>query len=192
MSRKSTVTVQDRARSDPEAWVDRHGDAMYRYALARLGDRDLAEELVQEALVAALGSRDRFKLESAERTWLIGILRHKIVDQFRRAGRAAAQASDPFVSGLFDRGFWKERPKAWARDPGAALENEEFWATFEQCLAKLPGGMGGVFRLRELDQLETTEICRILDITGANVFTLLYRARVRLRRCLESNWFEQP
>ncbi len=179
--------------TDPETWVDRHGDALFRFAMTRLGDRDLAEETVQETFLAALGARDRFAAASSEQTWLIAILKHKVVDRIRRSAReervTETAADDEAMAALFDRGYWRSRPSEWPRDPQATIENREFLEALTRCLARLPEALGHAIRLREADRIETTELCDILGITPTNLGTLLHRARARLRRCLDKTWF---
>jgi len=179
--------------TDPQTWVDRHGDALFRFAMTRLGDRDLAEETVQETFLAALQARDRFAAASSEQTWLIAILKHKVVDRIRRSAReervTETTVDDEAMAALFDRGYWRSRPSVWPRDPQATIENREFLEALTRCLARLPEALGHAIRLREADRIETTELCDILGITPTNLGTLLHRARARLRRCLDKTWF---
>jgi len=179
--------------TDPQTWVDLHGDALFRFAVARFGDRDLAEETVQETFLAALEARDRFTAASSERTWLIAILKHKVVDHIRRSAReeraTETAADDEAMTALFEGGYWRSRPSAWPRDPEATIENREFLEALTRCLGRLPEALGHALRLREADRMETTELCDILGITPTNLGTLLHRARARLRRCLDKTWF---
>ncbi len=183
---------------DPEAWVDRHGDALYRYARLRLKDRDVAAELVQETFLQALRGRDAFAGGSPERTWLVGILRHKILDHYRRAsrerGRTLTEADAPNWEGtLFDRrGHWRAGPRRWSEAPGAELDRAEFWSTLGGCLDRLPPKLAEVFSLSALEGREGTEVCEVLGISPANLWTRLHRARMLLRGCLERNWFGEP
>ena len=179
--------------SDPQRWVDQHGDALYGFAVSRLGDRALAEEAVQETFLAALRARDDFLGASSERTWLIGILKRKIVDQIRNTRRRLPTTrlpeADPAAGELFERGYWKTRPAAWPRDPETWIERNDFWEALERCLARLPTRMRDAFCLRELDDLSTAKICTILGVSTDNLCTIMYRARVRLRVCLDATWF---
>ena len=189
--------AQPAATSDPAVWVEQHGDALYRYALLRVREPDLAEELVQECLVAALGARDSFAGQAAERTWLIGILKRKVVDHIRKRTRErAAFESNPAAdtdhspAPYFKKsGKWNLGPKRWGSNPGDALETREFWDVFWECMNGLPPAMGEAFLLCEMDQAKNAEICEILDLTATNLWTRLHRARLALRACLESNWF---
>lgn len=178
---------------DSSLWVDRHGDYLFRYAMSRLHNRDVAEELVQETFLAALQAGDNFAGRSSERTWFVGILRHKIVDhlQRRQRERPASEVGPPDEGEEFfdQRGRWKVGPTEWGDHPGASLERREFWETFRSCLSQLPHGMAAAFSLREMDRLGSNEICELLGVTSGNLRVLLYRARMHLRRCLETHWF---
>ena len=174
--------MNDEQVADPESWVDRHGDVMYRYALLRLRSPELAADVVQETFLEALRARDSFARRSTERTWLIGILRHKIVDQLRGTARAQAAVNGISENGgarsCFDhRGHWRVVPKAWRGDPSALLESREFWEVFNRCLARLPQGIADAFYLRELDELTADEVQQTLEITPANLWKRLHRAR---------------
>ncbi|WP_447979962.1 sigma-70 family RNA polymerase sigma factor [Candidatus Nitrospira bockiana] len=183
------------APSDPEQWLTRHGDYLYRCALLRVHDARAAEDVVQETLLAALQSRTRFAGRSSERSWLVGILKHKVIDHFRKHSREAP-AEDGDVHGGGERehsfddvGNWHPdgRPKEWGEDPGVLLERKEFWDGLSRCLETLPPRLARVFSLRELDDVSTEEICQILDISANNLWVMLHRARMQLRRCLEMN-----
>ncbi len=179
---------------DPATWVDQHGDFLFRFALSRLGNRTVAEDLVQETFLAALRGEKNFSRRSAERTWFVGILKHKIVDHRRRQGRErpvrAVNSSGEMSEELFDKsGWWQVKPAKWRADPGEVLEKKEFWEAFRQCLESLPQRLRIVFSLREMDEQATEEVCEALKVTPGNLGVLLYRARMGLRRCLEVNWF---
>ena len=176
---------------DPARWLDLHGDALYAYALARTRNATTAEDLVQETLLAAFSGRDAFKGESAERTWLIGILKHKVIDYLRRQGREVPLADAADVTGdiettLFDdRGHWQVEVRDWAQ-PERALEREEFWGALHDCIAAMPERLARLFMLRELDGMETDELLQVLGISSANnLWVMLSRARLRLSKCLE-------
>ena len=165
---------------------------LLRYASAQLRDRQSAEDVVQETLLAALAGEVAFAGRSNLRTWLTGILKHKIVDAIRRTSREAPLASEDGAAefeALFDeRGHWHEFPSAWA-DPDAALGQAQFFAKLEECLERLPAKTAQAFMMREHLGFETDEICKELSITSTHCWVLLYRARMSLRECLQSNWF---
>jgi len=176
-----------------EQWLDDHGTALYRYALLRLRDPDKAEEAVQETLLAALQAWARYSGNASVRTWLIGILKHKILDQFRREAReqglpdpeqtVAEDGESPFNT----REHWASRLADWG-DPEAALQDSQFWRILQECLDRLPPRLARLFVLREVYEDETKEICQELTISPTNLWTMLYRARMRLRQCLDRNW----
>jgi RNA polymerase sigma-70 factor (ECF subfamily) len=164
---------------------------LLRYASLQLRDPHQAEDAVQETLAAALAGESGFEGRANLRTWLTGILKHKIVDTIRRAGREAPSASADEFESLFDeRGHWVEMPAAWA-DPGASLEQKRFFAALEACLERLPQKIAQAFMMREHLGLETGEICKELAITPTHCWVLLYRARVALRECLNKEWFNR-
>jgi len=168
---------------------------LLRYASLQLRDSAAAEDAVQEALLAALAGEANFAGRSNLRTWLTGILKHKIVDAIRRQGRERGTAErDPGADaeefeGLFDRrGHWEETPDAWEQ-PEAALGQKQFLAALEACLRALPERTARVFMMREHLGLETSEICKELGITPTHCWVMLHRARMALRLCLNENWF---
>lgn len=179
----------------PEHWLTAHGDALYRYALSRLRDEHKAEEVVQETLLAALQARERFTGGASVRTWLIGILKHKILDQFRRESREVS-LGDPETSGddgdIVERSFsgdghWTMRIADWG-NPEKALEDGQFWAVLEYCLEHMPERQARLFLMRELQEESTETICAHFNITPANLWAIFYRARLSLRNCLESHF----
>jgi RNA polymerase sigma-70 factor, ECF subfamily len=182
---------------DPDAWVDEHGDCLYRYALVRVRTPDVAQDLVQEAFLAALRGYDKFARRSSERSWLFGILKHKIVDYYRKLGRETSFTDMQFLSDEFSEKFveggWihAEAPKDWKPEADVVAHRDEFWATMRGCMGKLPDRIANVFMLREMDDIATKEICETLSITESNLFVMLHRARMALRECLELNWFQK-
>lgn len=182
---------------NPDVWVDRYGDALYHFALARVQDQNIAEDLVQETFLAAVKARDRFEGRSSEKTWLFGILKHKVVDHFRKRQKTLltqdlTDSADRIDAFFGKRGEWRDRPAHWRTNPDKAQENREFLDHFYRCLADLPRRTADAFVYREIDGLRTDEICRQLDITANNCWVMLYRARMLLRKCLELVGFSRP
>jgi RNA polymerase sigma-70 factor (TIGR02943 family) len=184
--------------SDPKRWLDEHGDFLYRYALMRVRKPEVAEDVVQETLLAALRSHGAFGRQSSERTWLCGILKNKIVDYFRKLGREASFTdlqflADEYSEKLVAEGWWvhAKGPKEWQPEAESALQRDEFWQTMRDCLGKLPQRMADVFMLREMEEVGGKEICRMLAISENNLWVMLHRARMALRECLEINWFDR-
>ena len=177
--------------------VEQFRGYLMRYALLQLRDQTSAEDVVQETLLAAVEGGDRFSGKSTVKTWLTGILKHKIIDQVRRQSREQPllQGEDDerseadVIDGLFKAdGHWQNFPANWG-DPGNALENKRFWETFEACARLMPVKTARVFMMREVMELSTEEICKELDITATNCWVMLHRARLSLRECLETKWF---
>jgi RNA polymerase sigma-70 factor (ECF subfamily) len=165
---------------------------LLRYARLQLRDAHAAEDAVQEALLAALAGEESFGGRSNLRTWLTGILKHKIVDAVRRASRdAAVPADEEALQALFDeRGHWIDPPREW-HDPDALLQDKQFMAALEECLGRLPPKTAHVFMMREHLGYDTAEICKELALTPTHCWVLLYRARVALRGCLQQSWFSE-
>ncbi len=185
-----------RNSSDPENWVDKYGDFLYRYALVQLRSPALAEDVVQETFLAALEKRQNFAGRSTERTWLVGILKHKVIDHFRRDSRS--EVVDDFDSlkshdgELFDHtGRWKTGPAAWTMDSSKILEQNEFLEVLKSCLSELPDRLAKAFLLRELEEMSTNEVCKVLSISATNLWVILHRARNQLQQCLGVSWFGQ-
>lgn len=169
---------------------------MLKFATLQLGDPNQAEDAVQEALVGALKNTDRFAGRSALKTWVFAILKHKIVDQLRQRIADSHRLTYPDSSDSVDpdpfddRGIWQseERPHSW-HDPEDAIEQQQFWRVFEACLEHLPTEQGRIFMMREFVEMDSQEICAAVGITTSNLHVILYRARLRLRACLEATWF---
>jgi RNA polymerase sigma-70 factor (ECF subfamily) len=171
----------------PERWLEDHGGALYAYALRHLRDPQRAEEAVQETLLAALESRGRFAGRSSVRTWLIGILKHKVIDELRRGLRAPLPTDDPADENFDASGRWRVPPADWG-DPERALAQQEFWRALERCLDTLPPRLAQLYLLRDIWEVQTDELCKELAITTTNLWTTLHRTRLALRRCLERTW----
>jgi RNA polymerase sigma-70 factor (ECF subfamily) len=175
---------------EPGEWLDRYGDVLYRYALSRLRRPHDAEEAVQETLLAALQARARFQGRSHPRSWLLGIMRHKILTRLRTAARRGPHTDTNALDAYFDaRGHWRKPTVRWG-DPAELAERQDFWRVVRSCLARLPPRMGSAFSLRTLEQHAPEEVCQELAISPANFWVLLHRARLGLVRCLQLHWFE--
>lgn len=175
---------------------EEHRRYLFKFAMLQIRDQDAVEDLVQETLVAALGAADGFSGKSSVRTWLTGILLHKIVDLRRRTGRRQTVSIDSLqeeggaeqVDVLFkENGRYQELPRDWG-DPEQALSQRRFLETLEKCVEGLPETAARVFLLREMMGLSTEEICSELGVSSTNCSVLLHRARLRLRECMEKRW----
>jgi len=196
---KSEDSSKKTTLSDPAEWLDQHGDALFGYALKYISDTTVAEDMVQETLLAALKGRAAFAGASSERTWLIGILKNKVVDHYRKSGRES-QLADPdqfsdsddkdYISSGPDAGSWhpKQRPANWSVDTNDPVEQQQFWDYLQRCLKDLDKRLARVYTLRDIHEIEYKEVCNVLAVTPTNLRVMLHRARKLLRRCLETNW----
>lgn len=168
---------------------------LLRFAMLQLRNAAQAEDVVQDALIAVLEKPERFAGQSSLRTYVTGIMKYKIIDVLRAAGRMRQievhddQSEDDAVDALFAAdGHILQAPRDWG-DPDATFAQQDFFRVMQVCLDKLPAQTARVFMMREWLELDTEEICKELGITTANAWVILYRARVRLRECLDLNWF---
>ena len=178
------------AHQDINRLVNQHAEVLYMYALMRVHKQELAEDMVQETLLAALRSWESFAGESSERTWLIGILRHKILDFFRQNREMQEMDNQSWRTEYFDKSrHLKDKLIDWKANPSDLAENGEFWQILQKCLKELSRMMAQAFVMRELEGMESKEVCKYLEISETNLWVSLHRARLQLRRCLELNWF---
>jgi len=187
--------------ADPTQCLEAHGDYLFRYAMKHLRDHALAEDVVQEALLAALEARVPFSGDASQRTWLTGILKHKIADVIHKRARETPFENvaedghddpDELTACLFDkRGEWTVPQRSWG-NPEAMLEQHRFWEAFAQCFEGLSPKLSTAFSLREFSGLSIEALCETLNISPSNCSVILYRSRIALKTCLESNWQDQP
>lgn len=171
-------------------WLEQYGDYLYAFAVSRLHDETVAEDAVQETLLSALESRRSFSEKSSVKTWLTGILKHKIIDYYRHASRQISFNPESEGNDFFDEsGFWRQEPADWNATPEFLLERKEFREILQSCLADLPKNLAAVFTLHEIEGLEGREICEILDLSPNNFWVLLHRAKLQLRQSIENKWF---
>lgn len=173
--------------SDPTRWVEQYADKLYGFALKNIFDEELAKDLVQETFLAALQSRKDFKGQSAELTWLIGILKNKIADTFRKKKHRPEEQLDSEL--FFDEyGHWKEKPLAIGIDDGNPLENKELNQVLKKCMEKLPALWLAVFSQKYVEDSTSELICASLGITAANFWVIIHRSKLNLRACLQKHW----
>ena len=172
--------------------LDKHRPQLLKYAMLQLRNLAQAEDAVQETMIAAIRGADSFAGGSSVRTWLVGILKHKIIDSIRKSSRE--QSLDQFesatddVDGLFKPdGHYADTPADWG-NPEASLSQQRFFVVLQECMDSLPKTTAQAFAMREVMGMDTAEICDSLRITDSNCWVLLYRARMKLRECLERNW----
>jgi RNA polymerase sigma-70 factor (ECF subfamily) len=189
--------------SDPdpfESQIASHRDYLLRFARLQLRNNAWAEDAVSETLLAALAKPQAFGSRSQLKTWLVGILKHKVIDALRLQGREVslsprdedASADDLLDQALFaPDGHFAEPPADWG-NPEQELGSRQFFAVLEACAGRLPAAQGRLFLMREWLELSSEEICKELALTPTNLYVQLHRARQRLRECLELNWFASP
>jgi RNA polymerase sigma-70 factor (TIGR02943 family) len=184
-------TAADKERVEISAWVTEHGDDLYRFALLRVGRRELAEDLVQETFLSALSKLGTFRGEGSVRGWLRAILRNKIIDLVRsRSFQESPMGETEFFN---DWGIWKDPSSKWfewQESPAETLERQNFFEIVRSCISKLTLKQRLVIGLRAFDGLTTEDICKELQISPSNEWVVTYRARLSLRECLEKNWYK--
>lgn len=192
---RASVSQEDTQEVDPSLWVDEYGDYLYRFAISRLRNADAAEEVVQDAFVAGLNNLEQFAGRGSERAWLLGILKKKIIDVFRKRQRDPInvdEESGDISQMLFDQfGFWRKEVKSAIRQSLGSLDKEEFWAILHRCLGHLPQRQADVFVLRSMNDQSPAEICKELEITSSNYWVILHRARLQLSSCMNQSWFQE-
>jgi RNA polymerase sigma-70 factor (ECF subfamily) len=178
---------------NPQIWIEEYREPLFKYALARLRDADLAEESIQETFLAALQSQNGFQGLASEKTWLISILKRKIYDHFRRMSRdrqfkltfpIERLRNDVANSGRIPA----VRSRIWFSDPSMVYEQKEFLKIVKRALAELPDRTAQAFFLREVIELSSQEICEFMDISICNLYVMVHRARKRLRDDLQLKW----
>lgn len=178
----------------PEKWVDEFGDYLYRFALLRTSKQTVAEDLVQDTFLSAYNAFSSFDGKSTVKTWLVKILKNKIIDFYRKASRKEVHL-DSFEKNesndFEENGFWKQNqaPNYWGDNPESALQQSEFFTVLKKCLELLPARIAHVFTMRQIDGYNADEICKELNIGSSNLWVMFHRARAQLRKCLETNWF---
>lgn len=180
----------------PQNWVENHGDYLYNYAYNRVQSKELAEDLVQDTFIAALKAAESFRGKSTEITWLISILKRKVIDHYRKSSTKKEVSATEYISpfqkdGLYE-GHWNmdRAPKHWPSEMEDPLLQEEFRNILETCLSLLPEKWKAVFVLKFIEEVESDEVCKELSCTPSNFWVILYRTRLKLRECIENKWLK--
>ncbi|MBW2517838.1 MAG: sigma-70 family RNA polymerase sigma factor [Deltaproteobacteria bacterium] len=179
---------------NPRIWIEAYHKILFKYALARLGDADLAEESIQETFLAALQSRKGFRGLASEKTWLVSILKRKIYDHFRRMSRDRQFKMSFPKERLSNDIFDSDRLSAvksciWFSDPSKVYEQKEFLTIIKHSLSALPDRTAQAFILRDVIELSSQEICGFMNISIVNLYVMVHRARKRLKEDLQLKWF---
>ena len=185
---------------EPQFWVDRYGDYLFNYAIVRVNDSEKAGDLVQDTFLAGLKARNNFQGRSSERTWLISILKRKIIDTYRRNSSSRESSMSEYQEDISDgdfyrgddpfKGHWLEGkgPNSHSLMPEGELEKDELRQIIEKCISLLPPNLASVFIMKLIDETESGEVCKELEITPSNLWVMLHRARLKMRECVESKW----
>lgn len=186
---------------NPENWVNNYGNYLLNYAMSRVNDLELANDLIQDTFMSALTAARDFKGQSSEKTWLVAILKHKIIDHYRKKGRSKiigsidetydeGRMNKLFISEGRKTGHWKEEsmPQRWHSNTEDQMESEEFRRILQKCLENLPDKLSSVFTLRVIEEIPTEEVCKELNITTSNLWVILHRSRLQLHECIEIFW----
>lgn len=178
---------------DPNKWITLYSDYLFNYTISRVSDRDIAQDLVQDTFLAGLKSMANFKGEASERTWLISILKRKIIDHYRKinSNKGKAEVRMTYNSDSETEGDWLEERVADPFDKTAedTIENTELSMAIHDCISKLPAKQATVFKMKSLLGYETEAICNELGITASNLWVIIHRARTAMADCMEKNWF---
>ena len=185
--------IEEKHGLTPYKWIDNYADYLYNFTISRVNNSDLAKDLVQETFLAGLKSAKNFQGKATERTWLVSILKRKIIDHYRKINSKKGQVEVrmDFYDDGENKGSWLEErvPQNWENASEKQIENEELRNQLEVCINKLPEKYAMVFRMKTVQEFETEEICKELGITSSNLWVMIHRARTQLRKCMEDNWF---
>ncbi len=178
---------------NPDNWVDLYADYLFNYAVARVSNSEIAKDLVQETFFAGLKSAKNFKGEAAERTWLIAILKRKVIDHYRKINskKGKAEVRMNYSSSSDSEGDWLEEQVAdpYSSFENSTIENEELGLSIHECISKLPKKQALVFSMKTIQGVSTEDICNELEINPSNLWVMIHRARAALMDCLNENWF---
>ena len=172
--------------------INEYAGILLSYTAARVNDTGIAEDIVQETFISAWKNREGFKGEASEKNWLFSICKNKIIDHYRKKARTPVQyAEADTTADFFDKNeHWTKEngPKEWGIDYNQTIEKKEFYSILEFCKQKLQELQQKVFVLKYLEELDSDEICKLLDISSSNYWVLIHRAKLQLRSCLDKKW----
>ncbi|RRO16802.1 sigma-70 family RNA polymerase sigma factor [Flavobacteriaceae bacterium 14752] len=177
----------------PKSWVDKYSNYLFNFAITRVNDAEIAKDLISETFLAGLKSKDNFKGDSTERTWLVSILKHKIIDHYRKINSKKGKAEVKMDYTSEDQeGDWLEERVADHSDKTAEdnIENSELGLAIENCLETINEKQAQIFRMKTIQDYDTEAICNVFDITPSNLWVIIHRARKSLADCMDSSWFK--
>ena len=183
----------NRETINPQQWVERYSDCMFRFTMFRVNDEGHADDIVQNTFLAALKAKDSFAGQSTEKTWLFGILKNKIMEHYRRIKKSRKydlnleDDRDPCESDFDGKGHWRSLPFDWGIDPEKAVADKELLQILSGCMNTLSPKFRQLYVLREIEEHDSETICSDLDITPNNLWVMLHRTRNLLKKCIESH-----
>jgi RNA polymerase sigma-70 factor (ECF subfamily) len=175
----------------PDGWIANYADVLYAYVMARVNDVQAAEDIVQNTFLSAWKGRATYNGGASEKNWLYAICKNKIIDHFRKQKSDLVSLSTKEEDLYFDKAdHWtgETAPKEWGIHTEQPVETKEFYTFLEKCRQKLKEIQQSVFVMKYMEDLDSEEICKVLDITPSNYWVLIHRAKLHLRKCLEKNW----
>jgi len=180
---------------DPNKWIDLYADYLFNYTITRIDDAELAKDIVQETFFSGLKAMKNYRGDASERTWLVSILKRKIIDQYRKMNskKGKAEIRVSFYEDGDKKGNWLEEcvPQNWGNEAEINIESQELGLAINNCVKALPEKYRLVFKMKTIDNIDTEEICNELDITSSNLWVIIHRARLQLRKCMEESWFKK-
>lgn len=194
------MSNQNQNNCQPESWVENYADQLFRFAMSRVNNKEKAEDLVQDTFVSGLNNLSGFKGKSSELTWLYTILRNKIIDYYRSSEKKYASkfyklddvtgTDHFFYTEGKSEGGWVEGhgPTRFYEATDQPLERDEFMRILKICMDLLPFKWSEVFRMKTIEELESKEICKELNITSSNLWVIIHRAKLQMRECMENKW----
>lgn len=192
----------NKAQLNTGEWVKLYGDYLYNYTVYRINNEEEAQDLVQDTFLSALKNKDQFRGDASEKTWLVTILKRKIIDFYRKKSTQSIQQSiesEKLAAGYNDffeeegnhEGHWSNdaRPANWIVNPQQVIETREFYQALNKCLDALPEKWCSVFKMKNMEDLETEAICKELNLSSSNYWIIMHRTKLQLRKCIELGWF---
>ncbi len=184
-------------------WVKLYGDYLYNYCIYRVNHAEEAEDLVQDTFLSAIKAKDSFRGDCSEKTWLLTILKRKIIDFYRKKSIQSIQQSinseqiatgyeEYFIRDGKHEGHWSSlgKPNNWSVSSSTLLETKEFYKVLQHCFSLMPEKWSSVFKMKIIEEMETELICKELNLNASNYWVIMHRAKLQLRKCMALNWYE--
>ena len=189
------MSLEIKHQLNPDKWVGLYADYLFNYTIKRVDNHEVSKDLIQETFYAALKAVPNFKGLASERTWLVSILKRKIIDYYRKINsvKGKAEIRVNFHQTGEQEGDWiQERvPAKWSSASDYNLDQKELSFVLGACIDHLPEKYSMVFKMKTIQGMETEDICKELDISSSNLWVIVHRARTQLRACMEENWFNK-